>query len=222
MTVVKYRGYEMYVLEDEDIGDTLIQTGEWEPRVTEIINEMVTAGDVCVDVGANYGVHTLDMHRNCTSTGTVYAVEPNPLTANLLRRTVARNDGALDAVQVVERAVMPTRGPVTLARVRERDEGMVRVVAESTPSEEFNVYADPFGAMAVTLDDIYDGHIDFLKMDVEGVEVDLIPTLDLTRIDAMVVELHDYSTSEERQRELVDYLASRGPVHEFGRNVLWG
>ena len=109
------------------------------------------------DIGANVGLYTLPCARAVRPGGRVYAFEPMPRNAQLLRRHVALN--RLDNVEVCEIAVSDRAGTLAMA------EG-------DTPSE---FHADPRGTWrvgAITLDEWFAERRtpppDAVKIDVEG------------------------------------------------------
>jgi FkbM family methyltransferase len=77
---------------------------EVEREVQEALCENLAAGDVFVDVGANFGFHSLLAATRVGPTGHVYAMEPVPSNCSLLRQNVALNRFG-DRISVIEAAV---------------------------------------------------------------------------------------------------------------------
>ncbi len=72
------------------VGSVVAASGIWEPNITATVRQLVSPGDVCIDVGAHVGYHTLLMSRLVEEHGHVFAFEPSParffeLTSNLAR-----------------------------------------------------------------------------------------------------------------------------------------
>jgi FkbM family methyltransferase len=82
-----------------------------DPEVASLMNDSVKPGMCCWNVGANVGVHTLQMANKVGPKGSVVAFEPNPNAASLLRRHVEFN-GYADTVTVVEAAVGESEGEI--------------------------------------------------------------------------------------------------------------
>jgi len=82
--------------------------GSYEFKKQKLFQQMVTRGSVIFDVGANVGFYTLLSSVLTGSEGRVYAFEPLPANAALLRRHVEMN-GIRNAV-VEELAVSDTCG----------------------------------------------------------------------------------------------------------------
>ncbi len=86
-------------------------TAAYDPGATQVLASGVPKGGTCWNVGANVGVHTLQLASLVGSTGRVLAFEPNPNAAKLLRRNIHLN-GFGDRVQVVESAVGQKSGEI--------------------------------------------------------------------------------------------------------------
>ena len=63
----------------------------------------------CWNVGANIGIHTLQLAHRVGSQGSVVAFEPNPAAVSLLRRHVQLN-GYADRVTIIQAAVGEREG----------------------------------------------------------------------------------------------------------------
>ena len=138
-----------------------------EPGVRAVLAAL-RPGDTFVDVGANYGTFSLLAAARVRPGGRVYAVEPQPRHAALLRRSAARN-GAGDRVRVFEAACAERAGEATVY-VPDQSSGKASV---------HGAYAGVLAhrALAVraeTLDGLLDGHPlpgrVVVKVDVEGAE----------------------------------------------------
>src|SRR5947209_17676642 len=62
--------------------------GRWEPSIMNLMAHTVSADDICLDIGANIGVHTLDM-ADLVPKGSVYAFEHSSLIFGCLSSNVA-------------------------------------------------------------------------------------------------------------------------------------
>ena len=84
-------GFAMNLDLAQFVDRTIFCTGEWEPRETALIAEILRPGDTFVDVGANIGYFTLLASRLVGPTGRAIAVEANPRTFELLEANVRLN-----------------------------------------------------------------------------------------------------------------------------------
>lgn len=161
------------------------------------------AGTTCVDLGANQGEFTRILARACRE---VIAVEPDPWTAELLRRNISD----LANVKVVEAAAGTRDGQITMYRHQNYDDDPAWA---SQATSVFADKADTQGGMEITVAEIdfcrmledIQGPIGLIKMDVEGAEVDLLESLldrpDLcARISHVFVEMHDGMVPSLRAR----------------------
>lgn len=62
--------------------------GEFETVLTTIMSRLISAGDTCVDVGANFGWYTSLMALHAGKSGQVHAFEPIPATFEKLQETL--------------------------------------------------------------------------------------------------------------------------------------
>ena len=75
-----------------------------DPGVAKLLSTRPLAGAECWNVGANVGVHVLQLAERVGPTGRVVAFEPNPHAAALLKRNIHLN-GYSARVEIVEAAV---------------------------------------------------------------------------------------------------------------------
>jgi len=163
-------------------------------------------GGLVVDVGANIGVFTA---RAATRGARVHAFEPNPGPYDRLLRTVRANKLHVN-VTARPVAVGARRGWATLTSHE-----------ASTPLGTIVTTGAGLPVPVVTLDEELADvpHIDLLKIDTEGSEVDILrgATQVLRRTDRVVVEYH----SETLLGEVRSILTSHGfkEVTAFGDGV---
>jgi len=134
--------------------------GIFEPHETELVARLVKKGDVVIDIGANIGYYTLLLAQCVGETGRVYAFEPHPANAALLRRTIA--ESGYQNVVVEEKAVSINSGPITL--YESADGSVDHRIVESD--------GKALCIQAVSLDDYFAAGeiVNFIKMDIQGAE----------------------------------------------------
>jgi FkbM family methyltransferase len=96
-------GVRMWVDPDDYIGSTVFYFGDFDPKITWVLQRVLRPGDAVVDVGANAGIVTLFAAHLVGAQGSVHAVEPQAAAAGLLRRSAALN--GFDHVQVHQLAL---------------------------------------------------------------------------------------------------------------------
>ena len=155
-------------------------------RLHRLIDAAVAPGATVVDVGANIGYNTVYLARRVGARGRVVAIEPAADNVRVLRENVRANALANVAIHAV--AAGPTREVRDLF-LRGETSAVNSLFQES-------VYAAVTGVEkveVVPLDEVVDGQADFIKIDVEGAELDALEGM--TRLLAhpgltLVVEWH--------------------------------
>lgn len=77
------------VIENDLIGQFILQHGFWEGHLYEIYSKLITSEDVIIDAGANIGFHTVQFAKLAK---TVHAFEPQKVIYNILCSNVLFND----------------------------------------------------------------------------------------------------------------------------------
>lgn len=141
---------------------------DFEPEATSVVRRLVGAGDVVLDVGANYGWYTTLFAGNVGPGGQVVAFEPVPTTFERLLEHLELN-GCADRVAAVRSAVGDRRADVdvyTFDRMSHACSSLSSLgyddaSASSTPMLTLDGYLREHGI----------DRVDFLKCDVEGAEL---------------------------------------------------
>jgi FkbM family methyltransferase len=159
--------FKMFVsTKDEGLAPHLISDGYWEMWVTRVMTDVVQPGMVCIDAGANVGYYTVLMADLAGPRGRVLAFEPIPGTRRLLRRNVYIN--GFDATASVSGSALGSRqGEVTL--YVPPGEPKNAMICEASP----HPYWEAVKAPLQRIDDLGLPRIDFVKIDVEGAEIDV-------------------------------------------------
>lgn len=129
-----------------------------------LLENIVHPGDITVDVGANLGLYTRTLAR---LSSTVHAFEPSKGVADILRRTSARN------VIVYETALSDREGHAELRIPRDGAH-----LTHSLASLEPGVVADQdtlaTEVVRTRLDSVIHDDVAFVKVDVEGHELNVL------------------------------------------------
>jgi FkbM family methyltransferase len=157
-------GPMMYLRRDAYVGRSFHEYGEFSEGEVEVFRSALRPGDVALDIGANLGAHTIPMARLVGPTGFVFAFEPQRILFNVLCGNTALNE--LTNVKVF---------PLALGRAS----GQTRVMPVDYGG------ANNFGGISLggergeavpvaTLDDIGLPKLRFIKLDVEGMELEVL------------------------------------------------
>jgi FkbM family methyltransferase len=136
-------------------------------RLHRLLDRLVHRGATVVDAGANVGYNTIYVSGLVGPSGRIVAVEPAADNVRLLRENIAAN--RLGNVLVHD---------VALGRIREVRSLFLRGDSSAVNSLfQPSVYASVTGVekvAVVPLDDLVDGVVDVVKIDVEGAELDVL------------------------------------------------
>ena len=158
--------FKMYVsTKDDGLAPHLIGEGYWEMWVTRVMTQLIEPGMVCIDAGANIGYYTVLMGELAGPDGKVVAAEPVPATRRLLERNV-RINGFEAFTTILDTAFGADRGEVTMF-VPPGEPKNALIWDGALPGwEELRVPLQ-------RIDDLDLPRVDFVKIDVEGAEIDL-------------------------------------------------
>lgn len=125
-------------------------------------------GGLYVDVGANFGWYSLILSLCAGASGRVVSIEPEPENLRLLRKNIDTNKA--HNITVIAAGVGASPGDAELALNDQWNPGMHSLRKDLNSKDKVNIKIN-------TLDNIlrdFPGEIEFLKMDIEGFEVDAL------------------------------------------------
>jgi len=166
--------------------------GTYEPELQAALRDLVPAGAVAYDVGANIGYVSLLLARALGEAGKVYAFEALPDNVARLRHNVEIN-GLAARVMVVPAAVTLAAGPARF--LVHASSGMGK--AEGSAGRQDETYRSEVTVDGLSLDEfVYaDGNPapQVVKLDIEGGEVMALPGMERLLAEArpvVLMELH--------------------------------
>lgn len=180
------------------VGRWLSGSGYWESWITSWFTKNINPGDRCIDIGANYGYYTRIMERLSGPNGEVFSIEANPDLASLIKKSIT--DYPIDngsKVEVLDFAISDRAGKDTLS-ISEKYLGGSSIVYGGDKLEsnitgwKWDRYIE---VKTNTLDNLVNGHIDIIKIDIEGAEPMAWPGMKntLKNTEIVVVECGGYS-----------------------------
>lgn len=162
LTCVDTDGGPLWLRSDDGVMLPFLRSrGTWEPDEGDVLRRLVTPGAVFVDVGANVGYFSRLICRACAPSRVV-AFEPHPELGAVLALNVW---GLEPAVEIVPVALGAGDGTVVVQSAAHNigdtrvDSGLTRAVML---------------AAMTRMDDVVDGRVDVVKIDVQGYESDVI------------------------------------------------
>ena len=143
--------------------------GTYEELEAKIMEEKIKVGNIVVDVGANIGLHTLNMAKIVGNTGQVFAFEPDPSNFEILRKNVKINN--YQNIILEQKACADKHGRTTL--YQSDHPGMHRVFPQ-TKQAKGQVQVELTSLDKYFIDSNLADKINFIKIDVEGLEFSVL------------------------------------------------
>ena len=196
---------------DPGASNSAYATGDNELPVQRALVSVLRPGDVVLDVGANVGFLTVIMARLVGSAGHVYAFEPVPANAALIRRNARRN--GFRHVTVLEQAVAAQAGRAEL--VLAAYSGGAALASADRPPDA----VDSIDVEVVTVDiAVADGRVrspQLVKIDVEGAELAVLEGMTRTIGDARPIVLCEVDAGDadrfaSKRQACIDHLEEAG------------
>jgi FkbM family methyltransferase len=172
-------GPMMYLPNDKWIGKSFHLYGEALEHEIDLIKQFVKKGDVALDLGANMGAITIPLAQAVGETGRVYAFEPQEYLYYVLCGNIALN--CLYHTTAFQRPFWSSSGHllycpspllrddkgVSLYDAKGFHYGGIYLTEESRFEHENKLET-------IALDDMNLDRVDFMKIDVEGAEVEVL------------------------------------------------
>lgn len=162
LTDTRY-GKMLYNVNDVCIGRSIELYGEWYQAEMDFMKQFINPGDVCIDVGANIGCHTLFFANAVGERGSVVAFEPQHTLFQVLCANVAINNHL--NVNTYNSAVGKQLGLIGVPMLDYSQPGNFGALS---------VGNNGYSVQLVPLDNFVLPKVNFIKIDVEGFESDVI------------------------------------------------
>jgi FkbM family methyltransferase len=195
----------LYNRNDTYIGASLRKYGEFSGEEIALFRVIVQPGRTVLDVGANIGVHTVELSRLTGPAGVVHAFEPQRLIYQVLCANVALN--SLTNVFTHHAAVGATGGSLlvpTLDPGGRHNYGGVSLLGSP--------HGEPVPMF--TIDSLDLGDCQFIKLDVEGMETEALHGAEAT-IRRFRPMLYVENDRQARSAELISVL------FQYGYRLYW-
>jgi FkbM family methyltransferase len=151
---------------DTSVSEPMIRNRKYEPEVTRVLREFIRPGMTVLDIGANVGFFTALSAGLVGESGRVIAVEPSSENCRLILRTAEINQFA--NVELL---------PVALAEANGWSHFVNHLGSNgSLAGAPESALVDGWGQIVPVMrgDDLIEGPIDVVKMDVEGAEARVV------------------------------------------------
>jgi len=164
-----------YLTGDQFVGGSLDQFGEFSEGEVSVLRSALGPGGVAVDVGANIGALTVPMAALVGSSGMVVAFEPQRVVFQLLCANLALN--GIHNVQALNAAAGSAPGVIEVPALDYEDHGNfggITLAGGLAPQPAVTLASPPDRVPVRPIDELALKRLDFLKIDVEGMEADVI------------------------------------------------
>lgn len=188
--------------------------GHYEPQETALVCDILRPGMCFVDVGANWGYYTLLAAALVGDGGRVISLEPHPRLFHLLKTNVSKNE--LSQVSLMDVAAADRDGEMNLEGFDETHSNS----GTSRLTEKLNENALNYRVKGRLLEPLLDASsvtdVDLLKIDIEGGEALVLPTLRQGlargRFKHILLELHPAALRQMRvsAESLIEMVLSFG------------
>lgn len=203
MNLIKKCRYGLMIYNDKDVwvGKSFALYGEYSESEVQLFADFIGQGMVVIDVGANTGSHTIALARLVGNTGVVFAYEPERLNFNTLAGNVTINN--LHNVYVLQKAVGNINGTIAVPELDvEWTDNFGGLTLDADYRESPN-YPVPI----ITLDSQNFNKCDFIKIDIEGMELQALEGAK-ELINKHKPVLYVENDRENKSKALIEYIKS--------------
>jgi len=158
-------GMVLYNTNDEYVGKSIELYGKYQIEELKLFDRFVQSGDTVLDIGANIGTHTLWFANKVGSSGFVMAFEPQ----RLLFQTLCANM-ALNSIQNVDCRQLGVGYAKRLVKIPILDP----LKKNNFGGLSIDGHEDGEKTAVCRVDDIGLARCDFIKIDVEGMEPEVL------------------------------------------------
>ena len=200
-------GYMIYNRNDTFIGRSLELYGEWAEAELKLLGTIIRPGAMVVDVGANIGCHSVFFARAAGPTGRVLAFEPERVLFQQLCGNIALN--SLSNVLTFNMAAGASDGSIAGAQLDHTQSQNFGGLSLATANEGATT-----AVSMIRIDALGLGACNLIKIDVEGMELDVLNGANDT-IRAHHPVLYVENNIEAKSGALIARLL------EFGYHLYW-
>ena len=193
-------GLFMYNKYDKYVGRAFDEYGEFSELENTFFQQVIKPGMTAVDIGANIGAHTVSFAHHVGKVGQVIAFEPQRVVYQMLCGNVALN--SLENVHALMAGVGSANGNITVPPLDYQN-------TNNFGGAELGAYSSGEVVPLVTLDSFGLAKCDFIKIDVEGMEREVIhgATETLKRCQPLIYVEND---RPEKSEELILCILKHG------------
>ena len=209
-------GPMMYLSNDKWIGKSYELYGETLESEIQLIRYFVRPGDIVIDAGANIGGVTIPLAQMVGEAGHVHAFEPQEFISYVLRGNIALND--LYNVKVWQRPLDSCSDKILYCVNKQLKNlnGVYFYDEEGQhhgglPMKKEPRFDNDVTVLTKSIDDLHLDRLDFIKMDIEGAELDALQGAEQTIKEHQPVMLVE--AMPKLSPKIVEYMESIDYTH---------
>lgn len=202
---IDYRGFSLELKLDDWIQENIYFLGDYERAELNTLKQFLTADSVFLDIGANFGLYTLNAAKIISHPGKIISFEPFSKNFEALQKNVKTNN--LSQVQLINSAVSNVDSTIQLY-LDENENNLGSVSA--SPIENALIESVKTICIDGFLENTSLNKIDLVKIDVEGHEYNVLQGMKKTLKTfqpALLIEILDESTVKN---EITNFLTGLG------------
>lgn len=144
------------MIENDWVGSSILSGQDWEPHIVNFLKRNLTKNSVFVDVGSNYGWHSINLSSYCDK---VYSFEPQKVLYDLQSKSI--NYNKITNIKLFNCGLGNKNENSRMNRIDYETSVNVGDLSVGTDGEEISIS---------TLDTQIPNGFDFMKIDVQGYE----------------------------------------------------
>jgi FkbM family methyltransferase len=202
-------GFDMILHPRDHVEYRLIQTGIYEPLTVEFLRKNLRIGQVALLAGVNVGLHVMVCSKAVGETGTIVAIEPQPVS--LLRARENFNLNSLpDNIRLVSAALGDKAGLLPMGAAPLECTGWGSFVLREKGKHPYTVGVHTVSEVLSQLDV---RELDLMLLDVEGFELPVLRAMHQgVRPQILILEVHPavLKISKDNARSYYDAVQELG------------
>jgi len=188
----------------------ILRDGCTEPLTCALMGRILAAGDTYVDVGAQFGLHTLVARHFVGPEGRVIAIEPQPYNCHKLLNNWRLN--GFENLMLYVGAIGAYDGgiPLHLQSATDTSRLSLCLTPVNDQPQQFHV---PINRLETILDQVQCEKVQLLKIDIEGFELEAIAGIGkyIELVEHIILEVLDTKSAlSKKSQELIAVLENHG------------
>lgn len=173
-------------------------------RTHYFVRNLIKEGDTVIDIGANLGYYSTEFARLVGSNGKVWSVEPIPM----YRKVLLQNVKSLPQVTVLPYALGETEGTISMGLpfADQHRHGLMKVLTKEEKEKAPEIFEVELKHPQKIFSQL--SEIQYIKCDIEGYEVPVIPAM--RELISQQMPVMQIETEGENKRIICDLLNDLG------------